>query len=567
MAVRTIAKSLGIIFLLCILCVLVDFSHINPDDTSLLSCLDSFGYAAWVSISNGITGHHLEPAEHDLLIVNLQTRLFFVSRLTQSWSTLWSIPFLLTLIIVQRYRNRLPNRTVCAIILGTGTGLLGLFTALIAGAFLTSGFSPLWWLTGCITGCLAGAGLSYRLPEVLVKWWNRPCTGLSWLGWICLPLSIFICAYSSYLSLNQITRHRPEHPNLLLIVVDTLRADGLGICGSTFASSPQIDSFFKSELQMTGLRSDSSWTAPSFASLFTGLGPALHGVVQGFHHLPTDTETLAGFLKRRGYTTCALMCNPVVPESNGYGNGFDLYINRIDRREARDTLSGALALIPLLKARQNFFMVIQFMDCHNPYTPSFPYDLRSVHRRFDTRIPPPVITEDYKNPELDMPVEPVDAFRVRYQMALRDADRALGSILRGFQKQGLLNNTLVVLVSDHGEEFREHGSLDHCATVYEESVRIPCLMRFPGGARTGTTGNRVRHGVLQRHGLISDLGTTLLQSMNYNANLGAGINLFNAADKTRPLFIETRRLGFPIKAVVMDDYKYIAPLDPVDTPP
>lgn len=567
MANKILFQTLGIILLLSLICGAYDYIRTGPEDASLVSLLDSIGYAAAKSIQQSVTGASVLNAHHDLFILDFQTRLKLAGRVLAAWLILWSMAWVAAVLLSLSAIAKADANPVLRIVSGSVTGIAGMIGGLIGGAVFSGSVSFIGWFTGLAAGTGIGVFLGAHIPGSIAHRTRGFLLISARTGGILAVTAGLVLGVAPHLRPMAGAEADPDTPNVVLFVIDTLRADALGICGGTYASSPEIDRFFQPELQMTGIRADASWTAPSFASLFTGLGPSLHGVVEASNHFSGNAETLAGIFKETGYFTCALMCNPVIPGANGYGNGFDVYINRFQNREADEMLSASLAMIPALKTHRHFFMVVQFMDCHNIYSPSFPYDLRPMNRVSDSVVPYPSIPIEYKDPATRVDLREIDAFRVHYQGALRDADHAFGTILRHLQMHDLLDNTLVVLTSDHGEEFREHGSLDHCVTLYEETVRIPVLFRLPRHASKYRQPPANPSLLLDRTGLISDLGTTILQLSSINRSLGNGMNLLHATARDRPLFLETRRLGFPIKAVVKNEFKYIAPLQPVDAQP
>ncbi|MBN1295537.1 sulfatase-like hydrolase/transferase [bacterium] len=567
-------RTIGLLFLLAASLSFADYLRIRPRMDTIVSRLDFIGFAALETAISSINQSSVTMFSHSVFIHSEKQYGDIAWSILSAWTQLLFIAALLTRLIIPIVRPslRIAGISSLSVIIGALLGCSGFIAGLLTDAFLFQTTDHWFWIPGSILGSLIGAYLAFPpvTPSPGLQVFIKPLDrARRWMLILILTLLTGYWIERSLLNFESFAfKTDPQSPSVLLIILDTLREDGLGICGNPGAYSPEIDRFFQHQYQITGLRSDSSWTAPSFASLFTGLCPSLHGISRVFHTFPPGIETLAEVFQANGTFTCALFCNPVLQGDMGYRNGFDIYINRIDHREAIDTEQSAVALIPFLKRQNSHFLAVQFMDCHNPYTPSLRYDLQPFDRFSNAVISWPIITENDKNPQINANTSEIRKLHIYYQGGLRDADRSIGVIFREWARAGLLDNTLIIITSDHGEEFREHGSLDHCATLYEETVRIPFLFRPP--AATAPVSHSFvlpERKLLVRHGLLSDLGTTLFSLMGLPQQLGHGIDLLSPAVKNRPLMLETNRLGFPIRAVVRNQMKYIAPLEPAREAP
>lgn len=546
-----IRKSFTYISLLALACSAIDLS--------LTLSLDGSPFASQPVIIvllqaalNGFTSSTTDlPALGSFYIASTQGILSLITMTIFAWfvsllicyifmtlTTLWIFPQRLT----KRFHR--PFCTLCSTI----SAMTGLCVGIIVSAiYLNSYYPPLY--TACLLGfALAGYFLAGLIPDSLSEYLTSRDT------FFFPVVSVVIGASIAFQLLSVITTPgiSPGNtgPNVILIVVDTLREDALGIAGRNDGCSPEIDRFFKDSFQVTDFRSNSSWTAPSFASLFTGFEPHIHGVVEGDIGFKPRHTTLAESFRNNGYDTFGLFCNPVLIGSCGYERGYDLYFNNILHRDASDTQSSAVGLIPTLESSSRFFLTLQFMDCHTPYTPARRLDNRITASPLPQTFPIPAIQRTDVDPSQVMPYEKLLAHRAMYQQSLRDADAAIGAFLRELQSRNLLDQTIVILTSDHGEEFKEHGSLDHCATVYEEVVRIPLLIK------SRTTQSRIIAGPR----MLSDLGSTILDLAGIISPLGNDINLLQPINPHRPVFLETRRYGYTIGSVIVDNFKYIAPV-------
>ncbi|HYH46410.1 MAG TPA: sulfatase, partial [Thermoanaerobaculia bacterium] len=272
--------------------------------------------------------------------------------------------------------------------------------------------------------------------------------------------------------------------NLVVYLVDTLRADRLGCYGGRRPLTPAIDAFAREATLFRHAVAQSSWTRPSVASMWTGLTPRAHGVAGRRDSLSAEAVTLAEILRGRGFRTGGVVANAVVAEAFGVGQGFERYEllptgannSEIVNRHAVQLLDAAGAGRP---GAPPFFLYLHTIDPHGPYLP--PADLR---QRFAPGIPPWVGSRRFLR-ELNHrtlkpgPETPGDMLRL-YEAEVAANDRSFGALLAELRRRGLWEDTVVVLVSDHGEEFFEHGGWEHGRSLHAEVLDVPLIVRFPG---------------------------------------------------------------------------------------
>lgn len=293
-------------------------------------------------------------------------------------------------------------------------------------------------------------------------------------------------------------------PNVILISIDTLRADRLGAYGNPRPTSPAIDALARESILFERAYSHSPKTASSHMSLFTGLYPSGHGVVnweENGERLSPDIPTLPGILSQAGYRTAANTSGGNVAPELGFDEGFDTYASQGAHGESLAV--APLVLAELVKssrlARKPFFLFLHSYDVHDPYTPAAafaklfvdpgykggilgePEQLRAsapgggytaAHAKYWASV-------DRKSPADRRHVSDL------YDAAIRELDTGLGVFFERFQELGLTNNTVLVLLSDHGEEFLEHGGFNH-NSVYQEVMHVPLILRLPGAGFGGT---------------------------------------------------------------------------------
>lgn len=279
---------------------------------------------------------------------------------------------------------------------------------------------------------------------------------------------------------------RPVDPpqNVILIVVDTLRADHMSLAGYERNTTPflselaaQPGTFFFSNAQ-----APSPWTKPSVASILTGLYPADHQVDTHIKRLHADFKTLAETFQQLGYATGGVQSNVLAASFHGFDQGFDSWAEK--HLAKHDNSTGveinADAVAFLNQAQAPFFLYVQH------YEPHFQY-LRSGAEWY-ADYPGPLTG----NESMDQLVGATDKLRdeerrflvSRYDAEIQYQDELLRALWQALEASGQADNTLVVLTADHGEEFLEHGDLSHQYKLYQELVHVPLLFVDPRGAKS-----------------------------------------------------------------------------------
>ena len=329
-----------------------------------------------------------------------------------------------------------------------------------------------------------------------------------------------------------------ERYDVFLLVVDTLRADHLGIYGYGRETSPSLDAFAASATVFADVFAPASWTLPSVGSVLTGTYPSLHGLraSEGARELVSmrsGVVTLAEAFREHGYRTAAVVANPwMTVRGPGLDRGFEEYHHDTSLRA--DGVHEVAERILDREDPRPLFLYLHYMDVHGPYTQESPggQDLgpigvsewRFLKEEESSRIPLYL-----RLPRVRRLGEYVDA----YDRGIRSWDDAFGRLVDRLRKSGRLDNTLISLVSDHGEEFLEHGGWNHGETLYQEQLFVPWILRLPG-----VPGGRVTEPVVS----LIDIAPTLLSAaglarpatMNGRDVLDAGMPL-----APRALFSET----------------------------
>jgi arylsulfatase A-like enzyme len=280
---------------------------------------------------------------------------------------------------------------------------------------------------------------------------------------------------------------RVRQPDVVLVVIDTLRADALGAYGGPSGSSPRFDALAREGIVFERVIAPSSWTKTSMASILTGRDPARHDVRRAGDALPDELVTAAEVFSRGGYRTLGVNSNPWLTRPFRFDAGFSAYGSVVNASGERVTA----AAVELLEAagRDPVFLFVHYMDPHAPYAPSkqrfdaLPVEVPGLGHLSDARLER-LWREEQVGGE-------VVRRRVRdlYQAEVVEADAALGALVDALDARGRLRNAVVAVTSDHGEAFGEHGFVTHGQTLYPEVIRVPLVIvatgRLPAGMRVG----------------------------------------------------------------------------------
>jgi hypothetical protein len=338
---------------------------------------------------------------------------------------------------------------------------------------------------------------------------------------------------------------------VLLVSVDTLRSDASGSVFGGGLNTPNLDRLAAEAEVWTAHYAAANWTKPSHASMLTGYEPATHRAQLRDQAMDPAIPTLADRFRMAGFSTSALVfdCGWLSPRW-GFAKGFDSYqVNRWRTgRQARAAASWVLE-----HRDEPFFF---FLHTFEPHSDLFvlPYEAPGVNRQtiaekfgvsgFGCRqgLCSSEFLQGLVGGEIPLEPEDVEILRDTYGAGVEYLDASLGTLFEALKRSGVWDQMLVVVTSDHGEEFFEHGSLSH-TTLYDEVVRVPLVIKWPGGDRGGVA-NRTPSSAV-------DLAPTLLEYAGLSTEDLPGIPLHRRGDHA-PVFVGTLD-----RAVVVDGYKAI----------
>ncbi len=287
---------------------------------------------------------------------------------------------------------------------------------------------------------------------------------------------------------------------IILLTVDTLRADALSAYGGQRVSTPHLDRLAEDGILFRQAVSPSPWTVPAMASIMTGLLPSVHRVLKTTSRLPAELETLAEHLRAAGYITAAIGGSDMLAIDRAFSQGFDHYdfvpdpepgisfgerlVHRLTkaRRGWHDWTSTLpeLATEWLTKHRdRDFFLWLHYFDPHLEYSPP-PRFLPAAQppERIGSRFND---LQGIRQGQLVPTLAEREWIRGLYEGEVRHVDESIGRLLESLERLDLYDGTLIVLTSDHGEEMWEHGGFEHGHTMYQEVLRVPLLIKLPRG--------------------------------------------------------------------------------------
>jgi len=260
----------------------------------------------------------------------------------------------------------------------------------------------------------------------------------------------------------------PGKPNVVLITLDTVRADRMGFLGSKKPLTPHLDALAREGIVFEHAYSQAPITPVSHASILTGTYPQFHGIRNFGDRLTAGVPFLPEILHSQGYRTGAFVSSIILDPKNGFASGFERGFDRYDagfhrqktgeKREASMQRRGEITLTHTLEwlGQQRgapFFLWFHLWDAHDPYNPPEPYRTRFAG-------------------------DP-------YNGCIAYVDATVGKLLDYLRKQGLYDNTLIAVAADHGESLGEHGELTHSIFLYDSTIRVPLLLKLPGNRQAG----------------------------------------------------------------------------------
>ncbi len=275
-------------------------------------------------------------------------------------------------------------------------------------------------------------------------------------------------------------RGHSSRKNVVLISMDTLRGDGPGVCGNSRPVSPVLDRFSRTAAQFANCLSHAPSTLPSHASLFTSEYPSRHGLNRGSldETLPRDTELLSEILRENGYLTAAFTAGGQMSGRYGFCRGFDIYAE--SEYHSGPIFGQGKSWLDTIPVSQPFFLFLHTYEVHHPYQPS-PEFIGALDPDYTGKVDGEMETIHAINlGEISAADRDVRHMQLLYEAQFRDFDHVFEDFLGFLNEKNLRDNTLLIFLSDHGEEFGEHGVVGwHSHTLYDELLRVPMMISCP----------------------------------------------------------------------------------------
>lgn len=338
-----------------------------------------------------------------------------------------------------------------------------------------------------------------------------------------------------------------DSPNVIILLIDALRADRLSCYGNSRNTTPNIDRFARDSVVFTQAISQATFTKTSISSLFTSLYPYQHGVYGGNtrdseNNITSDVlggeeTTLSEVLLRNGFLTVAWVHNPHLRSFMGFSQGFVEYHDRpegiegINKRFTR-WLDGT-------GKWHRFFAYIHYLDLHDPYRPKPPYDrmygvYSDVYKGVDLKNWDAYL-EEVREGKRRLGKRDVDQLLAYYDGQLTYIDGQIGALLEELKREGIYDKTLIILTADHGDGFMEHGFISHSYKPYDELLRVPLIIKFPKSMYAGK--------VVRSQVRLIDVMPTILDYLGIRVEGEmSGFSLINYLDGSRN---KDGRIDFP----------------------
>ena len=309
---------------------------------------------------------------------------------------------------------------------------------------------------------------------------------------IAAVLAVLFIVYLGAVFRSQSNDYLCPECNIILVSVDTLRPDHLGCYGYDKNTSPNIDLFCEDSVVFKTAIAQAPSTAPSHASIFTSLIPSSHGAFFSRKApIAEDVPTIAELLKSTGFQTVSYNGGGQIVATFGFSRGFDLYQSYSEGDYTReffvDRVKESIEWMEKNKERK-FFLFLHSYEVHHPYSPAEEF-LDDFAKSYKGSLPRNVrgpLLRAINRGVVKANQEDRDYVKALYDAEIRSMDKGFGELVEYLKSSGLYDNSLIIFTSDHGEEFDEHGSIGwHSHTLYDELLKVPLMIKFPGSSFAG----------------------------------------------------------------------------------
>ena len=277
--------------------------------------------------------------------------------------------------------------------------------------------------------------------------------------------------------------------NLIVICIDTLRADHLSCYGYNRKISPNIDKLARSGIKFNQAYSQAPWTLPSISSILTSLYPSVHGAYGVYRKLSPNVITLAEILKENGFSTSGVVSHIFLDPKYGLNQGFDDYyaVSKRSKETVTSDKVTELALKWLSKNHKNrFFLFLHYFDPHYDY---IEHDEFKYISDYNGRIKSGMDIWEIRKMLNELTGNDIEYLKALYDGEIAYTDKFIGILLDSLKKYEITDKTVIVLVADHGEQFMDHGWIGHTKALYNELINVPLIIKVPnfGGNKIVST--------------------------------------------------------------------------------
>ena len=324
---------------------------------------------------------------------------------------------------------------------------------------------------------------------------------------------VITMAISSNVSFAYETDKKKSRPNILLLVVDALRADSLGCYNELSSNTPNIDSFSKRSVLFENPVAQASNTFNAAPCMLASVYPSEHKYFNYKVSVSKKFTTIAELMKNENYTTFGISTNPHVTKKNGLTQGFDTFIeNTVWKDTNCDEVNRMFIEWHKANKDKSFFSMLWYVDPHSPYEPPLEYIKKYIVDDDEKKA----ITNRAKS-KAGRKKGPITKIEKRvakklYAGEVNFFDTEFGELARYLENSGLMENTIIILTSDHGESFWEKGIRGHGGSLYEEEIKIPLIIYLPGQREGKVILSKVQH---------VDLLPTILEYVNPQINIAS----------------------------------------------
>ncbi|HEC99748.1 MAG TPA: hypothetical protein ENN18_05140 [Proteobacteria bacterium] len=305
-----------------------------------------------------------------------------------------------------------------------------------------------------------------------------------------------------------------KQPNIIVLILDALRADHVSCYGYHRNTTPNIDRLSEQGTVFLETIATAPWTVPSVASIFTGLYPSEHGATQEYPRLDDHVPTLAQILSENGYETIGFSTNPWFNKETNLSKGFkefklysegksrkrrllrkiSPFVNFVFKKRgltepgcSHDVVDEVIDSLEEIRTKKEtpFFLYAHFMDPHLPYQPYKKY-IKAIlqgsnRKRLKQIMNYPLLKDGIVHVRYNLGLESLkdealDIFRMAYDAAIRELDDAIGNLTEYLRKSGILDDSVLIIASDHGENIGDHGLMDHQLCLYDTLLKVPLII-------------------------------------------------------------------------------------------